>query len=99
MDTSDTDLLLVFSADTEITRALYRKWDGEADPDLSLHCVTFPKRDRTGSLWLEVALDGIVLWERDSAVSEVLRRLKREIAEGNYVREKVHGHGYWRAIA
>jgi len=102
MDTSDTDVLLVFAPETEISRALYRKWedspDAEGSPDLSLHCVTPADPERAGGLWLEVALDGIVLWDADGATSRLLAALKRRIAEGRYVREKSHGHGYWKRI-
>jgi hypothetical protein len=102
MDTSDTDLLLVFAPGTEISRALYRKWEGSPEamdsPDVALHCVTPADPERAGGLWLEMALDGIVLWDADGTTSRLLTNLKRRIAEGRYVREKSHGHGYWRRV-
>lgn len=103
MDSSDTDLLLVFRPTVEITRQLYRKWENRpqsksqaADDRLSLHCVSLTPAPEVGGFWLEIALDGVLLWERDSRTKVLLSELRKLIAEGHFVREKTHGHGYWK---
>lgn len=103
LDSSDTDLLLVFEPNTFIDRDIYRKWERSdaamLDPDLSIHCVALADVGAAGGLWFEVALDGIILWEVDRRTRELLSHLKRRIAEGRVVRDKSHGHGYWRKVS
>ncbi|MCY4188977.1 MAG: hypothetical protein OXD30_10890 [Bryobacterales bacterium] len=50
-------------------------------------------------LWAEVALDGIVLWDRDWKLSAQLARIRRRIAGGRLVRRVVHGQPYWTEAA
>lgn len=99
-DTSDVDVLIVVDEDLEITRDLYRRWDEEAvawsgrpvDP----HFVHLPAAQRTFSgLWAEVAIDGVVIFERDLRLSSTLAAIRRSLAEGRIRRKVVHGQGYW----
>ena len=48
-----------------------------------------------GGFWPEIALDGIVLFERDVAVSRRLVAIRRAIADGRLVRRTAHGQPYW----
>ena len=50
---------------------------------------------QVGGLWLEVALDGHVIFEKDKLVSSYLCMLRRRIAEGRYRRKVSNGHPYW----
>ena len=99
-DTSDIDVLVVVGRDTAIARDLYRRWDEDAvtwdgrrvDP----HFVHLPGTRRTPSgLWAEVAIDGVVLFERDLRLSSTLSAIRRSFAEGRLRRRFVHGQGYW----
>ena len=54
---------------------------------------------RFSGLWAEVALDGLVLLEREWSLSEHLARVRRAIAAGRLVRRVVHGQPYWRETA
>ena len=96
-DSSDTDLLLVTSSSVALSRELYRRWDEHcADSNVSPHFVRIPDApESAGSIWYEVALDGIVLYERDCLVTRTLQTLRRVIANGLIQRRYSHGHPYW----
>ena len=83
---SDVDLLVVVDAALPIARSLYRVWDQslagapalqELGASVNPHFVHLPRScagnsgDGGGSLWLEVALHGIVLWQRTWELSRV----------------------------
>ena len=51
--------------------------------------------DEAGSVWLEAAVDGVTLWDRQLRVSRFLGRLRRAIVEGRWVRRFLHGQPYW----
>ncbi len=99
-EASDVDLLVVLDDSVKISRGLYRQWD-EAPLTfeghrVEPHLVHLPSPDgRTGGLWGEVALDGVVLFACGRALSSVLSRIRRDIAEGRLVRRFVHGQPYW----
>ena len=100
---SDVDLLLVFEPGIRLGPMLYREWDSEIVPslsggvtDVSPQFVALPDDvDRAGSLWYEMSLDGVVLWERDGRVSGLLGRLRRVMADGRAQRRVSHGQPYW----
>lgn len=98
---SDVDLLLVLEPGVEPSRSLYRKLDAALAEHpfvtrLEPHLVGLPASPReAGGLWHEVALDGLVLWERDARVRELLRGLRLEMARGLVHRHTAHGHPYW----
>lgn len=96
-DGSDVDLLIVVAPELPLSRQLYRQWD-EAWPTgaCSPHFVHLPGGiERAGSLWLEAAVDGIVLHDGSGSVQRFLGRLRRVIAEGRVVRRMAYGHPYW----
>jgi predicted nucleotidyltransferase len=100
-DGSDIDLLVVFASGTAITRRFYRRFDGIVDEArfdrrISLHLVALPEGpDECGSLWLEVATDGVVLFEEEPDVSRLLHTIGESVASGDVRRALVHGHPYW----
>jgi predicted nucleotidyltransferase len=101
---SDVDVLVVLEPSTKITRALYRGWD--SDPvewesrQVEPHLVHLPEEGaRITGLWAEVAVEGIVLFDRDLSVSKRLVDIRREIAAGRMVRREAHGQPYWVGVA
>jgi hypothetical protein len=98
---SDVDVLIVVEG-VGVTRALYRAWDAaplrwEGRP-VEPHFVTLPPAGGLPSgLWAEVAIDGVVLFERGLELSRRLAAMRAHIAEGALVRRWSNGHPYWVA--
>jgi len=97
---SDVDLLVVLRADKPITRALYREREGEVSDwngrEIDLHFVHLPMPDdRVSGSWAEAAVCGIVLYERDLAVSRRLIGIRERIAAGRLTRRMSQGQPYW----
>ncbi len=79
-----------------IRRELYRRWQGSSDDRISVHFATLPKDENAGgSLWLECALDGIILHDPSMRIASTLRGFKALITAGKVVRRITHGQGYW----
>ncbi len=101
---SDLDLLIVPEEGVPIDRSLYRRWDqspfaweGRA---VEPHFTHLPAAGaRISGFWAEVALDGLVLFDRDLSLSRSLARLRRRIASGDITRRQIHGHFYWVEVA
>ena len=99
--TSDLDVLLVAGEGVPVSRALYRRWDVGPDlnwdgHDVTPHFVRLPSGDAPVSgLWAEVARDGLLLFERDLAVSQHLASVRRRIARGELSLRKAGGQRYW----
>ena len=97
---SDVDVLVVVDRALRLTRALYRKWDEApiswerrlVEPHFvhPLEAAAVPS-----GLWAEVAIDGIVLFERELRLSRTLVRVRHDILAGRLVRRVVHGQPYW----
>jgi predicted nucleotidyltransferase len=101
---SDVDLLVVVEPSAALTRELYRAWDEEPvawdGRRVEPHFVHLPEEGRVAAgLWAEVALDGIVLFERGLRVSMRLARVRRDIVAGRIVRKVSHGQPYWAEVA
>lgn len=97
-DSSDLDLLIVQKSQSQINRALYRKWQVHADEFTICepHFVALPQReDHVTGLWAEIAVDGIILLDSDLQLREYLLRVRRLIVEGKLVSRKIHGQNYW----
>jgi predicted nucleotidyltransferase len=94
---SDVDLLVVIESTVVLNRSLYQRWDAVCrDERVSPHFVHLPRHALDGgSLWFEVAIDGIALYERGLRVSRHLCRVRQAIADGLIERRKAYGHGYW----
>lgn len=99
-DRSDFDALIIVTAGTALNRQLYRTWD---DAPLVWNALSiephFTRLPEPGApvagFWTEVAIDGIVLFEREYAVSRKLVEIRRRLAGGEFVRHSVHGQPYW----
>jgi hypothetical protein len=50
-------------------------------------------------VWGEVAIDGVILFDRDLRLSSCLNRVRRDIAAGRIVRRLAHGQPYWTEVA
>lgn len=100
---SDVDVLVVVDPEIPITRQLYREWDEEPiaweGRPTEPHFVQLPPPGTIAAgLWAEVALDGVVLFERGLALSAHLVRVRRDIVGGRLVRRVVHGQPYWTEV-
>jgi predicted nucleotidyltransferase len=101
---SDLDALVVAEPRVPLRRALYRRWDEApvawGGRPVEPHFVHLPRPEETvAGLWAEVALDGVVLFDRGLELSTRLVRVRRDIAAGRLVRRVVHGQPYWTAVA
>jgi hypothetical protein len=97
---SDVDLLIVVEPSHRLSRSLYGRWDEApvlwGTRTIEPQFVHLPGGDKpVAGLWAEVALDGIVLFDRDLRLSKRLVEVRREIASGRIVRRVVHGQPYW----
>ena len=102
---SDIDLLIVLGQGAKVTRGNYSLWDAEvgelADEHfgrrvVSPHFVKLPQDShKVGSIWLECAIDGVVLFEEGEIITQVLRKIREHIASGSVVRKLANGHPYW----
>ncbi|MFN8544401.1 MAG: toxin-antitoxin system HicB family antitoxin [Candidatus Binatia bacterium] len=103
-DSSDVDVLVVLSAGARLSRTLYRAWDEKPvrwdGRPVEPHFVVLPPAgERAGAVWAEVALDGLVLLERDLLVSARLVQVRHDILSGRLVRRFAHGQPYWAEVA
>ncbi|MCC7417567.1 MAG: nucleotidyltransferase domain-containing protein [Acidobacteria bacterium] len=99
---SDVDALIVVEPSFALTRELYRAWDRTPiswdEAPVDPHFVHAPdKASAASGLWGEVAVEGIVVFERDLRMSSALVQARRAIAGGRLVRREVHGQSYWTA--
>ena len=96
-DSSDVDLLIVVKRELALERRLYVQWDTAfADSRLSPHFVHLPlNAEQAGSIWLEVAIDGILLFENGRDISHMLGKIRTAMAAGRIVRKTAYGHPYW----
>lgn len=101
---SDLDLLVVMADSCPIRRELYGRWEtgvgavAEAHfpREVTPHFAHLPARpEEAGGLWLEVALDATVFWERGGELSTALRAIRGHLASGGATRRVRHGHPYW----
>lgn len=95
---SDIDLLVVLNRSVTLDRDIYSRWrlrkfEGREVAPLF---VQIPgEGERIGGLWFEVALDGIVLFDRDLHLSRFLSHVRDLVAGGRVRRMVTHGHPYW----
>ena len=94
---SDLDLLIVLQPEEGVQRKHYHLWDSlKLDDKISPQFVNPPKdTEAVGSLWLENAIEGEVLYDPMGVVREMLRRIRVEISQGQYLKKLSHGQGYW----
>ena len=96
---SDIDVLVVLEATRAITRGLYREWDEVAMTHLGhpieVHFVALPEDGHVGGVWLEAALDGVVVLDVGARVARLLGTLRRAMATGAVNLRHAHGQPYW----
>jgi predicted nucleotidyltransferase len=101
---SDIDLLLVLDSRVALTRELYRRWDlhqlvWDQHP-IEVHFVHLPDMDRSvPGIWAEIALDGLILFERDFQLSKRLAQVRKKMLTGRILRKTIHGQPYWTEVA
>lgn len=95
---SDIDLLIVLDSSVPIHRSLYQRWD-QALPKDSKYSPQFVHRplqeESIGSIWLESALEGEVLYDKEDLMKNELVQIRSKIAAGQYQRKTSHGQAYW----
>jgi hypothetical protein len=101
---SDVDLLVVLEQTVRLTRGLYRRWDETplawGARSVEAHFVHLPAPERpVAGLWAEVAVDGIVLFDRGLRLSTRLVQVRHDIVSGRIVRRVAHGQAYWTRVA
>mgnify|MGYP001568696497 CR=1 FL=1 len=96
---SDLDLLIVIHSTIPLSRDLYRQWDaGSATKnprEITPHFVHLAAPETAGSIWLETAVDGHVVFDRNGLLNACLRKIRNYIIEGHATRRFAHGHPYW----
>jgi hypothetical protein len=95
---------VVVEESVALTRELYRTWDEHPvswdGRRVEVHFVHLPRPGIVvAGVWAEVALDGVVLFERAFHVSRRLSEVRRDIVEGRIVRKVAHGQPYWARVA
>lgn len=94
---SDIDLLIVL--DRPFDRAIYNLWDQKVAPHVDSRIapafVHWTADKEPSGLWLEIALDGRLIWKRDEELENYLRDLRHKIAAGRFLRREAHGQPYW----
>ena len=48
-----------------------------------------------GPVWLEAAVDGVVVFDRDGRIARHLGRVRGALASGAVERRSAHGQPYW----
>jgi len=96
---SDIDLLIVMPETQSISRDLYQRWDktfGKSENQYSPQFVHLLRLEgEIGSIWLEVGLDGEILYDPERIMKNIFIKVRSQIAEGRYLRKSSHGHAYW----
>lgn len=87
-----------------LTRGLYRAWEAAAPTwdgrVVDAHFVHLPPRaGHPSSVWCELAVEGVLLSDRDGVIPAALIGVRRAIAQGQLVRKTAHGQPYWTAAA
>lgn len=97
---SDVDALIVVSPGVPVRRALYQAWDSSpvlldghrVEPQF----VRLPDPGQVvAGIWGEVAIDGVVVFERALEVSRRLAMVRRDVVSGRIERRVAHGQAYW----
>lgn len=100
-DSSDIDFLVVVEDSQKIDRSLHLSLDNlhqrNNQSSLSFSPVHLPKSvDEASTLWLEVALEGKVIFDPFGRVHALLRELRLAMASGQLQRGRLHGQPYWK---
>ena len=99
-NSSDVDLLIVLPEGATLTRSLYDRWDANVAPHLDARVspslvVCRSEASEVGSVWIESAVDGVILLDRAGRIARLFELIRRDIATGKLVSGQAHGHRYW----
>lgn len=98
-NSSDVDFMILLNPKITLSRALYQFWDEKLNdgqsPVINPHFVHPPKNDLFGSLWLEVAQNHRILFDKKSTLHNIIVRVQDFVLLGNAKRETSHGQPYW----
>jgi hypothetical protein len=90
---------VVLKANRDIDRSLYATWDSQIltrlGSDYSPQFSHLPTAEKFSSLWLEVAMEGDILFDPAGKLKTILRKIREDVAAGRYIRKISHGHPYW----
>lgn len=96
---SDVDLLVIVKNSVVLSPQLYKDWDAQfakTHPKVSPHFVHLLSQDAVpSSLWLEVAISGLILKDENFAAHRSLTYIREKIASGQVHRKLLHGQPYW----
>jgi predicted nucleotidyltransferase len=95
---SDIDLLIVLRSEVEFDRDAYSRLpEGKiAGHVVSPLIVRLPQsKDKLGSIWMEIALEGVILYDTEFEISQLLTKLRLKISHGEVRRKFSHGVPYW----
>lgn len=97
---SDIDLLVILDRQTIIERSLYSIWEEKIAPHIdkrtSPQFVHLPSPEKDPSnLWLEVALEGEIVFDPEGTVRKTIYEFKKIIASGLKIRKLTYGQPYW----
>ena len=98
VESSDIDVLLVLEPSIRIERSLYSSIGNQDNIDerVSLMFTSLPEGKKDfGSLWFEVSLDGILIFDKNKVVASKLAEVRQCITSGSVIRKVSHGQGYW----
>lgn len=96
--TSDVDVLAVLDKALRITRSAYSGIDRLFldQQRLSVMLAHLPaSEEKVGSLWLELAQDAVILFDREHVLKKMLALIRGTIIMGKVTRKEIHGQGYW----
>lgn len=99
-DSSDFDVLIVVRNEKKINRRLYQDWDllnlKMDNKDVEANFVYLPSLEKSpAGIWAEIAIDGIVIYEKEFAVSRYLSFVRQNIADHKIQRFFSHGQPFW----
>jgi predicted nucleotidyltransferase len=99
-DTSDIDLLIVLPEGTPLIRSLYDRWDHQVAPYFDRRVspsIVLCRSDASdvGSVWIEAAVDGVILLDRAGRIAHMFEQIRQDIATGKLLSGETHGHRYW----
>lgn len=92
-------MLVVLEPTAQSTRSLYGRWDEVPLPwqgrAVDAHFALLPSDPLSPSgFWAEVAVDGIITYDKDLRLSRWLAGVPRAILAGRLVPRVVHGQRY-----
>lgn len=99
-ESSDIDLMIILQPGFKYSRDHLRQWDDEglvvASHTVSAAIVYLCKNEIPQNvLWLESAIEGIILLDTDQIVQRRLFHLRELIASGLVIKKISHGQSYW----